>query len=91
MKNKLRILKTEKGMTFVEIMLAVAILAIIAVPLLSTVIASVRNNATAKEKTEAIALAEMAMDEIKAQSVHALTTPPAIGISTEKLVSYDMD
>ena len=74
MKNKLGIIKTEKGATFVEIMLAVAILAIIAVPLLSTVIASVRNNATAKEKTEAIALAEMAMGNIKAQNSLATTS-----------------
>ncbi len=78
MKNKLGIIKTEKGATFVEIMLAVVILAIIAVPLLSTVIASVRNNATAKEKTEAIALAEMAMGNIKAQTSLSITTPPAI-------------
>ncbi len=78
MKNKLGIIKTEKGATFVEIMLAVAILAIIAVPLLSTVIASVRNNATAKEKTEAIALAEMAMGNIKAQTSLSVTTSPAI-------------
>lgn len=88
MKNRINIFKNEKGVTFVEIMLAVAILAIIAVPLLSTVIATFSNNATAKEKTEAIALAEMAMGEIKAQSALAETTPPAIGISTDKLVSY---
>ncbi|PYG85640.1 hypothetical protein LY28_03328 [Ruminiclostridium sufflavum DSM 19573] len=78
MKNKLGYLKTEKGMTYVEIMLAVAILAIIAAPLLSTVISTVRNNSTAKEKTEAIALAEMVMGNIKAQASITETTPPAI-------------
>lgn len=88
MKNKLRILTTEKGMTFVEIMLAVAILAIIAVPLLSSVVASVRNNSTAKEKTEAIALAEMTMENIKAQKAIQITTSPAIGFTSGDLVSY---
>lgn len=92
MKNKLGIIKTEKGATFVEIMLAVAILAIIAVPLLSTVIASVKNNATAKEKTEAIALAEMAMGNIKAQA-NLTTTSSAIyaDLSSGAFeVSYDI-
>ncbi len=74
MKNRLNILKNKRGVTFVETMLAVAILAIIAVPLLSTVLASVTNNATAKEKTEAIALAEMTMGNIKAQA--GLSAPP---------------
>ncbi|QNU68117.1 type II secretion system protein [Ruminiclostridium herbifermentans] len=95
MKNKLRIFKTEKGATFVEIMLAVAILVIIAVPLLSTVIASVKNNATAKEKTEAIALAEMAMGNIKAQtnlmSLANLTTTSSaiyVDLTNDKLETH---
>ncbi len=78
MKNNLRILKAEKGATFVEIMLAVAILAIIAVPLLNSVLASVNNNAVAKQKTDAIAMAERVMEEVKAQSALSKKVTPTI-------------
>lgn len=90
MKNKLRILKAEKGATFVEIMLAVAILAIIAVPLLNSVLASVNNNTVAKQKTEAIAMAERVMEEVKAQSAISVKGSPAIyaSMGSGDLVPY---
>lgn len=67
MKNKKRAFKNEKGTTLVEIMLSVALLAIIVTPLLGAVVSSVKNNTAAKDKTEAIALAERVMGEIKAR------------------------
>lgn len=70
MNNKIaKVLKKEKGTTLVEVMLSVALMAIIITPLLGTVWAAVQNNTAAKEKTEAIALAEKVMGEIKAQKV----------------------
>ncbi len=90
MKNKLKILKAEKGATFVEIMLAVAILAIIAVPLLNSVLASVKNNTVAKQKTEAIAMAEKVMEEVKAQSAITEKVSPTIyaSMGSGDLVPY---
>ena len=90
MKNKLIILKAEKGATFVEIMLAVAILAIIAVPLLNSVLASVNNNTVAKQKTEAIAMAERVMEEVKAQSAISEKGSPTIyaSMGSGDLVPY---
>lgn len=89
MKNKLAILRTEKGTTFVEVMLAVALLAIIVVPLVYSVSSTVNNNITAKEKTEAIALADMAIDNIKAQKVITTTTSAIyLGASSSTLETY---
>lgn len=90
MKNKLTILETEKGTTFVEVILAVAILMIIVVPLLNSVISTAKNNSLSKEKTEAVALADMVMDNIKAQKVITATTTSAIylGASSSTLETY---
>lgn len=66
MENKKKTFKNEKGTTLVEIMLSVALLVIIAAPLLGAVTSSVWNNSAAKDKTEAMALAQRVMGEIKA-------------------------
>lgn len=67
MNNIKKTLKEEKGSTLVEVLLSVAILAIIVAPLLGTVLSAVQNNAASKQRTEAIALAEKVMSEIKSQ------------------------
>jgi len=75
MNNIKKTLKKEKGTTLVEIMLSVALLAIIVTPLLGAVVSSVKNNTAAKDKTEASALAEEVMGEIKAWKVITRTLP----------------
>ena len=97
MKNKKISFKSEKGLSLVEVLLSVALLAIIAGPLLGAVTASVWNNVTAKDKTEAVALAEMVMEEIKAQGGIGETNPDNIlgkdfvqytGVTSGKLEAY---
>lgn len=75
MKNRRIHFKSEKGLSFVEVLLSVALLAIIAGPLLGAVYASFSNNIAAKDKTEAVALAERVMEEIKAQGTIGETDP----------------
>ncbi|MHB8064222.1 MAG: type IV pilus modification PilV family protein [Ruminiclostridium sp.] len=77
MKNKNITFKNEKGTTLVEIILSVALLAIIAAPLLGAVVSSVKNNSAAKDKTEAMALAEEIIGEIKAWRTIGTTPFPA--------------
>ncbi|HEY5583134.1 MAG TPA: hypothetical protein VIK78_01415 [Ruminiclostridium sp.] len=79
MVNIKNVFKKEKGTTLVEVLLSVALLAIIVTPLLGTVLASVQNNTASKDKTEAIALAEEVMGEIKAQKVITTTIPTPSG------------
>lgn len=74
MKSKRINFKSEKGVTLVEVLLSVALLVIIAGPLLGAVYSSVWNNVAAKEKVEAVAMAEKAMEEVKAQGVIGKTT-----------------
>jgi Tfp pilus assembly protein PilE len=69
MKSKRVDLKSEKGVTLVEVLLSVALLVIIVGPLLGAVYSSVWNNVAAKEKVEAVAMAEKVMEGIKAQGV----------------------
>jgi type II secretory pathway pseudopilin PulG len=80
MKNNINNYKTEKGVTLVEIMLSVALLLIIVTPLLGAVVSAVKNNTAAKDKTEAIALAEEVMGEIKARESIVTTTPSGIQV-----------
>ena len=89
MKNKMKIFKNEKGTTLVEIILSVTLLAIIVMPLLGAVYSSIKNNTTAKDKTEAIALAERVMGEIKAgKSILSTAEDKYPGASSGDLVPY---
>jgi len=75
MKNNKISFKKEKGTTLVEVLLSVALLAIIVTPLMGAVMSSIKTNSAAKDKTEAIALAERVMGEIKAWDSMGATTP----------------
>lgn len=69
MKKVKQVLKKENGITLIEVIASVALLAIIAGPLLGTAITAFKTNSASREKTEAIALAERVMEEIKSQRV----------------------
>lgn len=69
--DPIKILKSEKGVTLVEVLLSIALLAIIAGPLLSMVLASYQNNMASKTRTEAVAFAEEVMSDTKAQKLLA--------------------
>jgi Tfp pilus assembly protein PilV len=82
-------IKSKKGVTLVEIMLSVTLLAIIVIPLLGAVISSVQNNSAAKDKNEAIALADKVMDELKASGISTTTDKiPFTGIGSGDLDAY---
>ena len=61
-------IKSVKGTTLVEVILSVALLSIIFIPFLGSIISSVQNNAAAKEKTEAVVMAEQVIEEIKSRA-----------------------
>ncbi|ACL76735.1 type IV pilus modification PilV family protein [Ruminiclostridium cellulolyticum] len=62
-----KLLKNEKGETFIEVLAAVTLLAVIAGPLLSMVMSSYYYNRDAEQKTKAAAIAQMVMDEVKSK------------------------
>ncbi|HEX2926799.1 MAG TPA: hypothetical protein VHP38_11185 [Ruminiclostridium sp.] len=68
-----RYFKKENGETFVEVLASVTILAIIAIPLLSMIMAVINNNIASKQKTEASSIAQMVIEEIKAGKSASVT------------------
>lgn len=89
-----KLVSENKGITIIEVLLAVTLMAIVITPLLGTVLASVQNNAASKEKTEAIAFAENVMGRIKAQKVIYPTTGEvrySTGESGNLIPYYEID
>lgn len=87
MENK----KNVKGTTLVEVILSIALLSIIFIPFLGSVLSSVQNNVTSKEKIEAVAMAEKVIDEIKSRDVMEITIgeqPYSALTGTSALVPY---
>ncbi len=62
-----KLLKNENGETFIEVLAAVTLLAVIAGPLLSMAMSSYYYNRNSEQKTKAVAIAQMVMDEVKAK------------------------
>ena len=68
--NRLKgIIKKNSGTTLVEVLLSIALLAIIVTPFLDTLYLSVKNNVVSKEKTEAVAISEKKIEEIKSRAI----------------------
>ncbi|EPR09953.1 type IV pilus modification PilV family protein [Ruminiclostridium papyrosolvens] len=62
-----RLLKNENGETFIEVLAAVILLAVIAGPLLSMAMSSYYYNRDSEQKIKAAAIAQMVMDEVKSK------------------------
>lgn len=62
-----KLLKNENGETFIEVLAAVILLAVIAGPLLSMAMSSYYYNRDSEQKIKAAAIAQMVMDEVKSQ------------------------
>lgn len=62
-------LKSNKGFTLVEVLIAIAILAIIVVPLLRAFVVSANTNAKARRTMRATTLAQNVIEELKAYSL----------------------
>jgi type II secretory pathway pseudopilin PulG len=88
-----RHLKKENGITLIEVIASVALLAIIAGPLLGTAMTAFKTNLASREKTEAIALAERVMEEIKSQKVLAVVKDARFGAagSTSLVPIYSIE
>ncbi len=62
-----KLLTNEKGETFIEVLAAVILLAVIAGPLLSMAMSSYYYNRDSEQKVKAAAIAQMVMDEVKSK------------------------
>ncbi len=62
-----KLLTNENGETFIEVLAAIILLAVIAGPLLSMAMSSYYYNRDSEQKTKAAAIAQMVMDEVKAK------------------------
>jgi prepilin-type N-terminal cleavage/methylation domain-containing protein len=72
-------MKSEKGTTLIEVMVAMALLGIIGVALLSGTATTSTARATADERSAAKVLAETAIEEVKKaefESSYSFTVPP---------------
>jgi len=69
MKNKM-IIKNQQGYTLVEVMIAVAIFAVGIMAIFSMQIAATRGNATARETTEALSIAQDTMESLLALQIN---------------------
>ena len=81
MKN--RIQKNNKGFSLVELLVAIAILAIIVLPLLHSFVTATKTNTKAKKSMEANTVAQNVMEEIKATSFSKLFNSLIYDVSYE--------
>ncbi len=83
-RNKPReLFKNEKGVTLVELLLSIALLAIIVTPIFGTIYSAFVNNVTANDRIEAVAISEKLINEIKAKKVLNITGPSNPGPTYE--------
>lgn len=75
LKEKIKELNNEKGVTLIELVAAITILTIVVAPFLGLVVSSSKNNVAAREKSTATAFAQQEMEKIKADvgSLNALS------------------
>ena len=74
----------KKGFTLIEVMLSIAILALISVPLMKYFSDSLKYSAQTAEKQNANFIAQETMEAIKAQRKIVIpTTEPAVGGGSE--------
>ena len=63
----------NRGLSIVEVVVAIAILSLVTVPLLQTFISAIRYNATARENQRALNIAQSVMEGIKAHDAEELS------------------
>ncbi len=68
------LIKNQKGFTLIELLAAVTILAIIITPMFGLFSETFKNNRVAKEKTEAVALAQGKIEELKTMHFNELSS-----------------
>ncbi len=92
--KKCRILKKEKGMTLVEIVIAFLILSLVSLAMVQSVMIAIRATEINKSKTEAIALANMELEEIRLRDydevgiIGASGSNPEGSLESESVVDY---
>lgn len=77
------LINNQKGFTLIELLAAVTILAIIITPMFGLFSETFKNNRAAKEKTEAAALAQYEIEELKTMHFDELSS--MIGNTKEEL------
>lgn len=78
----------QQGLTLIELLVAITILAAVAVPFLGIFLSTARNNADSKLTQVAASLAEQAMSEVKSGSLADLAgKPAAVFYEDEKLTA----
>lgn len=70
-----KLITNEYGVTLVELLLSIALLAIIVTPIFGTIYSSFLNNVTSNDRIRAVALSEKVINEIKAKRVIDIPDP----------------
>lgn len=72
MKKKINLMKNDSGFTLVEILIAMAILALVIVPLMNLFVSSMQLNMTSKRRMNATVLGEDVMEAVKNNTIEEL-------------------
>ena len=88
-------MRSEKGFSLIETLVAVAIVAIVAVSFLSGLATSARATIVVDEQTTASSLARSQMEDIKSQTYDGTNNPPVYslisGVPSSYTVNIDAD
>lgn len=90
--NNCKIYKNNSGFTMIELLISVAILALIVIPILNSFLMSARLNAKAKQKHKATIVAENIMEKLKANSLEDIEKWTDMqNLSTSDVRSYRLE
>ena len=84
-------MRSEKGFSLIETVVALAIVAIVAVSFLSGLATSARATIVADEQTTASSLARSQMEDIKDQTYDGTNNPPVYSLISSVPSSYTVD
>ncbi len=84
-----KLLKNHKGLTMVEVLVTVALLAIVIVPCLSSFVVAQRGNVLAKQTFDEYTAAANLMEELKGEVVSCTTAEEAIAEMKDIAEGYD--
>lgn len=90
-KNLRRFVMNNKGLSLVEVMVAITLLTIVSVALLKSFSMAANINKKAKEKQNALTIAESIMEGFKAYDLQSINDQFGTGVSVDDFKLYNLD